>query len=165
MTVTNTSMIAGPDVWMLSEVLTMPCSLCTDWHRLSVKQWGTGLSHGSKMSNLCKSNRRQYSWEKYSENILWRQYLCQFKEGNCSCKSIKRKYWSNLTLLKTFLQGSACYSEEIFHFPGILKSTQNKGIYVNFQFGEKSNYILCALWPNYCSHSCPNIGIMNYFDL
>ena len=35
--------------------------------------------------------------------------------------------------------GSACYSEEIFHFPGILKSTQNKGKYVNFQFGEKSN--------------------------
>ena len=41
--------------------------------------------------------------------------------------------------------GSACYSEEIFHFPGILKSTQNKGKYVNFQFGEKSNLILCAL--------------------
>ena len=61
------------------------------------------------------------------------------EESTKLCKSIKRKYRSNLTLLKTFLQGSACYSEEIFHFPGILKSTQNKGKYVNFQFGEKSN--------------------------
>ena len=107
LTVTNTLMIAGgPNVWMLSEVLTMPCSFCTDWHRLGVKQWRTGVSHGSKMPNLCKSNRRQYSWEKCSENILWGQYLCQFKEGNCWCKSIKRKYWSNSTLLKTFVHVS-----------------------------------------------------------